>query len=222
MSYFDNIRTFVRVYELGGMSAARHRPAGVARGDVVADLQLEDYLSIRLFQRTRSLTPTEQGRAFYAGACDTRGRRGRRGAGRQHHRQSERVALRGPPLGVGRRLIAPNVPDFLEAYPQVNVRLRLTDRKVDVTTEGLDLAFSWTTKTARCASARSPCPASCARRRLRGPARDAPDGDDLVGDGHECLNLRYPGATEFQWRLTNDSPKRFGSLAASRRTTATS
>ena len=32
--------------------------------------QLEEHLSVRLFQRTtRSLTPTEQGKAFYSGAC---------------------------------------------------------------------------------------------------------------------------------------------------------
>ena len=45
------------------------------------------------------------------------------------------------PLGVGRRLIAPQVPAFLAEYPEVSVRLRLTDRKVDLTTEGLDLAY---------------------------------------------------------------------------------
>ncbi|WP_236628060.1 LysR substrate-binding domain-containing protein, partial [Sulfitobacter sp. HI0129] len=35
-------------------------------------------------------------------------------------------------------------------------------------------------------------------------------GDDLTGGKHECLNLRYPGATEFQWRLvTADGPRKF-------------
>jgi DNA-binding transcriptional LysR family regulator len=35
-------------------------------------------------------------------------------------------------------------------------------------------------------------------------------GDALLADNHECLNLRYPGATEFQWRLMTDAgPKRF-------------
>jgi len=35
-------------------------------------------------------------------------------------------------------------------------------------------------------------------------------GDDLVSGGHECLNLRFPGATEFQWLLgTPDGPRRF-------------
>lgn len=35
-------------------------------------------------------------------------------------------------------------------------------------------------------------------------------GEGLFRDGHECLNQRFPGATEFQWRLTTaEGPKRF-------------
>jgi DNA-binding transcriptional LysR family regulator len=33
---------------------------------------------------------------------------------------------------------------------------------------------------------------------------------DLVGDRHDCLILRYPGAREFQWYLaTSEGPKKF-------------
>ena len=69
MSYFDNIKTFIRVYELGSMSAAardqRISPA-VASARIS---QLEEHLSVRLFQRTtRMLHPTEQGKLFYSGA----------------------------------------------------------------------------------------------------------------------------------------------------------
>ena len=36
------------------------------------------------------------------------------------------------------------------------------------------------------------------------------DGATLVQDKHECLNLRFPGAAEFQWRLQTDKgPQRF-------------
>jgi DNA-binding transcriptional LysR family regulator len=36
------------------------------------------------------------------------------------------------------------------------------------------------------------------------------DGAALVVEGHDCLNLRYPGAREFQWTLaTPDGPQRF-------------
>lgn len=71
MSYLDNIRTFVRVYELGSMSAAGRdlRISPAVTSSRIS--QLEDHLSVRLFQRTtRSLTPTEQGKAFYSGACE--------------------------------------------------------------------------------------------------------------------------------------------------------
>ena len=71
MSYLENIRTFVRVYELGSMSAAG-RDLRISPAVTSARIsQLEDHLSVRLFQRTtRSLTPTEQGQAFYGGACE--------------------------------------------------------------------------------------------------------------------------------------------------------
>ena len=36
------------------------------------------------------------------------------------------------------------------------------------------------------------------------------DGQALIEEGHDCLNLRFPGAREFQWTLqTPDGPKRF-------------
>lgn len=215
MSYFDNIRTFVRVYELGSMSAAGRdlRISPAVTSSRIS--QLEAHLSVRLFQRTtRSLTPTEQGRAFYSGACAI--------LESVDHAEAQVVQLtdnpRGSlyvaaPLGVGRRLIAPQVPDFLKKYPEISVRLRLTDRKVDLTTEGLDLAFFLgqpedsnlrIRKISDVARVMCAAPSYVADRGM--PA----DGQALVAEGHECLNLRFPGATEFQWRLmTEDGPQRF-------------
>lgn len=71
MSHFDNIRTFVRVSELGSMSAAGRdlRISPALTSSRIS--QLEDRLGVRLFRRTtRSLSPTEQGTAFYSGACE--------------------------------------------------------------------------------------------------------------------------------------------------------
>ena len=69
MAYLDNIAVFVRVVELGNLSAAgrdmRISPA-VASTRIK---ELEKHLGVRLFNRTtRQLTPTEHGRAFYEGA----------------------------------------------------------------------------------------------------------------------------------------------------------
>jgi DNA-binding transcriptional LysR family regulator len=69
MSYVNNLRTFVRVYELGSMSAAgrdQRISAAVASARIA---ELEKHLGVRLFNRTtRSLKPTEHGRIFYEGA----------------------------------------------------------------------------------------------------------------------------------------------------------
>lgn len=215
MSYLDNIRTFVRVYELGSMSAAGRdlRISPAVTSSRIS--QLEDHLSVRLFQRTtRSLTPTEQGQAFYSGACEILEFVESAEAQVVNITENPKGSLYvAAPLGVGRRLIAPEVPGFLAEYPEVKVRLRLTDRKVDLTTEGLDLAFflgqpeDSNLRIRKIADVDRVLCASPAYIAARGaPAT----GDALVSENHECLNLRFPGATEFQWRLnTADGVRKF-------------
>ncbi len=215
MSYLDNIRTFVRVYELGSMSAAG-RDLRISPAVTSARIsQLEDHLNVRLFQRTtRNLSPTEQGEAFYGGACAVLEAVDDAEANVVNLTDNPRGSLYvAAPLGVGRRLVAPEVPGFLAEYPDIDVRLRLSDRSVDLTTEGLDLAFFLgepedsnlrIRKIADCRRVLCASPTYVAERGK--PAR----GADLVGGKHECLNLRFPGANEFQWRLvTPEGPQRF-------------
>lgn len=69
MAYLDNLSVFVRVVELGNLSAAgrdmRISPA-VASNRIK---ELEKHLGVRLFNRTtRQLMPTEHGSVFYEGA----------------------------------------------------------------------------------------------------------------------------------------------------------
>ncbi len=215
MSYFDNIRTFVRVYELGSMSAAG-RDLRISPAVTSARIsQLEEHLGVRLFQRTtRNLTPTEQGRAFYGGAREVlevlEAAEAQVAQLTDNPKGSLYVAA---PLGVGRRLIAPHVPGFLKQYPEVQIRLRLSDRKVDLTTEGLDLAFFLGTpedSTLRLRKIADVTRVLCAAPEYIARRGNPASGEALVAHRHECLNLRFPGATEFQWRLrTPDGPKRF-------------
>ncbi|MFT4961843.1 MAG: DNA-binding transcriptional LysR family regulator [Paracoccaceae bacterium] len=215
MSYLDNIRTFVRVYELGSMSAAG-RDMRISPAVTSARIsQLEDHLNVRLFQRTtRNLSATEQGKAFYGGACAVLEAVDDAEANVVNLTDNPRGSLYvAAPLGVGRRLVAPQVPGFLAEYPDIEVRLRLSDRTVDLTTEGLDMAFFLgepedsnlrIRKIADCRRVLCASPAYVAERGY--PV----SGADLVAGKHECLNLRFPGATEFQWRLmTPDGPQRF-------------
>lgn len=215
MSYLDNIRTFVRVYELGSMSAAG-RDLRISPAVTSARIsQLESHLNVRLFQRTtRNLTPTEQGKAFYGGACGVLEAVETAEAEVTSLTDSPRGSLFvAAPLGVGRRLIAPQVPTFLAQYPEIDLRLRLSDRKVDLTTEGLDLAFflgqpeDSTLRIRKIAECRRILCASPEYIAQRGAPQN---GDALVQDKHDCLNLRFPGASEFQWTLTtSDGPRRF-------------
>lgn len=215
MSYIDNIRTFVRVYELGSMSAAardQRISAAVASSRIS---QLEDYLNVRLFMRTtRQLNATEQGEIFYVGACNILETIDEAEAAVSSVTQSPRGLMHvAAPLGVGRRLIAPQVPLFKADYPLIDVRLRLSDRKVDLTAEGLDVAFFLGVPEDSTLRIRKI--ADCPRVLCAAPAylerKGIPETPmSLVSGEHDCLNLRYPGAPEFQWPLqTPDGVTKF-------------
>ena len=209
MSYFDNIKTFIRVYELGSMSAAardqRISPA-VASARIS---QLEEHLSVRLFQRTtRMLHPTEQGKLFYSGATRVLEAVEDAEAAVQDITQNPRGTLFvAAPLGIGRRLIAPAIPMFKQQFPLIDIRLRLSDRRVDVLAEGLDLAFFLGNPEDSTLKMRKF--ATCARLLCAAPeylaVRGLPKNVAALTDGsHDCLNLRFPGASEFQWPLKID------------------
>jgi LysR family transcriptional regulator, transcriptional activator for dmlA len=213
MAYLDNIRTFIRVYELGNMSSAARDmriSAAVASARIS---QLEEHLGVRLFQRTtRMLNPTEQGNIFYPGA-----RKILEAVDEAEDEVNEvTLAPRGvlhvsAPLGLGRRLIAPEVAAFHAEYPLIKIRLRLSDRKIDLATEGLDVAFFQGVP--EDSSLRIRKIADCERVLCASPAYIAQHGTPKtiasLRAEHACLNLRYPGAPEFQWPLqTKEGVKR--------------
>lgn len=206
MAYVDNIRTFVRVFELGGMSAAardqRVSPA-VASGRIA---ELERRLGVRLFNRTtRKLQPTEHGRIYYERAVRILDAiRDADAAVADLTNNPRGLLFVAAPLGIGRRFIAPEVPRFREAYPLIDVRLRLSDRTVDVAAEGLDAAFTLgdlkdsnmrVRTIAECPRVLCAAPEYIARRGL------PKNGRELVSERHDCLMLRFPGTAEFHWTL---------------------
>ncbi len=213
MAYLENIRTFIRVYELGNMSSAARDmriSAAVASARIS---QLEEHLGVRLFQRTtRMLNPTEQGNIFYPGA------RKILDAVEEAEAEVNAVTLvpRGilhvsAPLGVGRRLIAPQTAAFRAEYPLIKIRLRLSDRKIDLAMEGLDVAFFLGIP--EDSSLRIRKIADCERVLCAAPSylakRGMPETIESLRSQHDCLNLRFPGAPEFQWPLqTEDGIKR--------------
>ncbi|PZQ52436.1 MAG: LysR family transcriptional regulator [Rhodovulum sulfidophilum] len=215
MSYVNNLKTFVRVYELGSMSAAA-RDQRVSAAVASARIgELEKHLGVRLFARTtRSLQPTEQGGIFYKGARRILETIEEAEAAISDATREPRGSLYvAAPLGLGKRLIAPLIPEFRARYPKVEIRLRLSDRRLDLTAEGLDLAFLLGTPEE--SSLRIRVIAECPRILCAAPEyvarRGMPrSGRDLVEGGHDCLLLRFPGAQEFVWTLaTPEGPRRF-------------
>ena len=143
MPYLESLRVFVRVVELGSITAGgrdlRLTPA-VASNRVK---ELERRLGVRLFNRTtRKLAPTEAGQSFYDHARQVVRSLDEAEAVMAGYAGNPRGAIRiTAPLGVGKRVIAPLIPRFVDLYPEISVRLRLSDRKVDIVEEGHDAAF---------------------------------------------------------------------------------
>lgn len=215
MAYLDNIAVFVRVVELGNLSAAgrdmRISPA-VASNRIK---ELEKHLGVRLFNRTtRQLMPTEHGTVFYAGAKQVLEAITEAEAAVSALSGQPRGTIRvTAPLGLGRRLIASGIPEFHDTYPDIEVRLRLSDHDVDMMKEGIDVAFRL--GLLEDSSLRMRGIMDCERVLVAAPsyleARGEPtDPRELIARKHDCLMLRYPGMREHFWTLkTATGPTKF-------------
>lgn len=215
MAYLDNIATFVRVVELGNLSAAgrdlRISPAVTSN----RIKELEKYLGVRLFNRTtRQLTPTEHGRVFYTGAKAVMEAVDGAEASVADLSGQPRGTIRvTAPLGLGRRMIASGIPDFRDRYPEIEVRLRLSDHEVDIMKEGIDVAFKL--GILEDSSLRMRGILDCERVLAASPKylekRGEPERpEQLVEDRHDCLMLRFPGMREYIWTLqTGEGSRKF-------------
>ena len=212
MPYLESLKVFVRVVELGSITAGgrdlRMSPA-VASNRIK---ELEARFGVRLLNRTtRKLVPTEVGRAFYDNARRVIETLDEAEAVVSGFSGMPHGALRiTAPLGLGRRLIAPLVPKFVDEYPGVELRLRLSDRNVDIIADGIDLAFFLGEPQDSALKWRRI--AECRRVLVATPGYLAEHGrperpDDLAT--HNCLLLRYPRSPEYYWVLkTPDGPQK--------------
>ena len=134
---------FRRVVELNSFAAAA-RSLGLSGGAVSKLVaQLEQDLGVRLLHRTtRSLSVSTEGQVFYRDAVrlldelDYATETLRDGAGQPHGRL--RVSL---PTSFALSWLAPRLPAFLRAHPQLELDLVLNDHYVDLVREGFDCAI---------------------------------------------------------------------------------
>jgi DNA-binding transcriptional LysR family regulator len=140
---FESMSAFVAVVEAGGFSAASRR-VGMPLASVSRKVsELEVRLGVQLLKRsTRKVTMTDSGQQFFA-ACrrilDDLGEAERSAAGEFQAPRGELVIT--APLVLGRLHIVPIVTEFLKAYRDVDIELRLADRVVNLLDEHVDLAL---------------------------------------------------------------------------------
>jgi DNA-binding transcriptional LysR family regulator len=139
----ENLRIFVEVARRGSFAAvARDRgvdPSSVSRAVAL----LEDELGVRLFQRsTRRVALTEAGDLYLARMAAMVNEI-------DQARDEVRSASTGPvgtlrltaSVAFGYASLVPLLPEFRERYPDVKLELLLTDARLDLVAERVDLAI---------------------------------------------------------------------------------
>jgi DNA-binding transcriptional LysR family regulator len=142
MDKLKQIESFVAVAAKGSLTATA-RAEGVAPAVIGRRIDaLEERLGVKLLVRTtRRITLTHEGSAFLEDCqrllADLAAAEASVSAGGVKASGHLRVTA---PAGFGRRHVAPLVPRFLAAHPEVGVSLNLSDRVVDIVNEGFDCA----------------------------------------------------------------------------------
>ncbi|AQT04042.1 LysR family transcriptional regulator [Acetobacter persici] len=140
MDRIDLFRIFLRVVDSGSFSRAADT-LNMPRSSVSTAIQaLESRVGARLLSRTtRTVTTTADGRAFYD-VClrlvsDVEEAEGLFRRDKAAPRGILRVDM---PGRIGRLIVAPALPDFLERYPEIDIELGVTDRPVNLVEDGID------------------------------------------------------------------------------------
>ena len=140
MDRIDLFRIFARVVEASSFTRAADS-LGLPRSSVSAAVaELEGRVAARLLHRTtRKVAPTQDGAAFYerclrviADVEETEGLFRHGGA-----KPTGRLRI-DVPGRIGRLVIAPALPAFLDTHPGLEVILGVTDRAVDLVEESVD------------------------------------------------------------------------------------
>ena len=143
MDRFEALTAFVAVANAGGFSAAG-RELGIPLPTISRRvIELEETLGARLFHRTtRRVELTEQGKTFFA-ACQRvlEDLKDAEEALAGEYRTPKGELSITAPVGFGRLHVQPVALEFLATYPEVNLKLLLVDRVVNLLEEHIDAAL---------------------------------------------------------------------------------
>ncbi len=143
MDLLGPMQTFVRVVEAGSFTAVASQ-LNTTQPTISRQIAaLEDHLGSRLLTRTtRTLTLTDDGRAFYDHALRALDAVGEavNAVGRRRSTPSGLLRI-ATPVVFGRLHIVPRLPAFLQRWPDVAVDLMMSDTFTDLAEQGIDLAI---------------------------------------------------------------------------------
>lgn len=140
MDRLNAMEVFVRVAELASFTKAADS-LGVPKGSISTSIQsLESHMGTRLLHRTtRTVSLTQDGQIFYERCkdllVDVDELETMFQSGKTNINGRIRVDI---PTGVAKNVVMPNLAKFLNEYPNIEIELSTTDRRVDIIAEGFD------------------------------------------------------------------------------------
>ena len=136
------MRVFARVVEQGSFVRAADDLEIARPTATIAVAKLERRLGVRLLHRTtRSLSLTDEGRAFYEGCVRILDDLAETEDSLSKVRASPRGRLRAStPNALVHQAFISALPRFLARYPELNLELVVSDRAVNLVEEGIDCA----------------------------------------------------------------------------------
>lgn len=143
MNPFEDMRLFCQVMESGSFTAAAEH-LGLSKQFVSRRLiQLEERLGVRLLNRsTRRLDVTPLGQSYYESALRLLSEVEQVEQGISGQNTEPRGTIRlSAPLSFAMAHLGSLLPLFLQRHPQVSVEVDLSDRPVDLISEGYDLVL---------------------------------------------------------------------------------
>jgi DNA-binding transcriptional LysR family regulator len=140
---FERMRTFVRVAERGSLSAVA-RELGVGQSTITRHLrELEEAVGVPLLSRTtRRITATDEGSRYYADCIQILRLVEQAGDEARGTRSASSGTIRiSCTAAFGILHVGGLIFEFQDHYPDIGIDLSLTDERIDLIREGVDIAL---------------------------------------------------------------------------------